>query len=352
MLGVRCSVNLPGTTTDDFVMMKTDKWNEEAVEKHLQAEVQLSGWKLSSARARVYDWCAIGGRTANAGTKASSAGSVKEGVSATPEEICARATMDLLAKPESAAMSEKEKVESITARTKELTGENEMIECESVYGKTMRSHGPGQELRRARLGEEPDVCTQNGAGIIKISTGVNKCVSNLWSSETEYMSSYADMLEAAEDDGKLYVLKRIRDIHEFAMKLPDAQQLPYLKRLWKESPCGVPAAQNERLLAKIKIAWANSLEGGMVKSEKAVITSLEKKMAKMEATLEAANKEKASGSQTGTAWADRKCFCCGKTGHVSTDCPMACKTCSTPNRAARIGSDRCTCGATPAGAGD
>ena len=145
------------------------------------------------------------------------------------------------------------------------------------------------------------------------------------------------MLEVAETDQKFYILKRLREIHEFALKLPDAQRLPYLRRLWKESPGGVPEAREERIMAKIHVEWANSLSTGVVQppakgDQSCEMAALTKRLNKMEADAERRSSLK-----------DRKCFCCDEIGHTAIDCPLACKVCSTPTRAAKIGTSRCTC---------
>ena len=334
---------LPQTSSDDFVGMKAANWGANAVEGHLN-DVHLAGWPRGSARARLSDWVGCGGGAAGSG-HANGSGSAAAKVRAeaeevkSPEDVAVEQTLLVLEDPKTASMTTKEVKIEAAKRVRAETGKNSEIECRSLYGRVLRSHGTGAELRKARSGEDPDSVTRQGDGLLRVTTSVKMCISSKWKTEAEYNTAYSDMLYQTEVDGKHYITQRLRELHEFALKLPDAQRLPYIKRAWVESECGVPLAVNARLLDRIQVEWANSLT---LESGCGGQTDVSKLLKRIE-MLEANGKKEKTAESGHQVPQGKNCYCCNEPGHRALECKLACKKCSTSTKAVKIGSYFCDC---------
>lgn len=330
-----------GTTTEHFVGMKSRKWDVNAVNGHLD-DLQLSGWARGNARARLYEWLGIGGGLGAGGATGMVVKATPDEVVLSPEEVAVQETLKLLATEGSEKLEPGELSRLAAANAVSESGKYEHIECTSMYGRTLRSHGTGLHLIKAKSGEDPDSLTTGDNNTIKVSNSITKCVANAWTTEADYNACYVEMLYVVQSDGKVYIAKRLRALHEFVISLPVAQRLPYVKKIWKESVCGVPAVVNERALAVVQTAWADGLSSGKGEGGTFEVKELKKRLAALESK---GNASSAPAAGAAGSWAEQRCFCCNGIGHRAIDCPEACKDCSTDTKAVRKGSPQCKCGA-------
>ena len=269
-------------------------------------------------------------------SKASGSSELKE-VKETPSSLALEVAMSAMS-VKGGVLSESEraavKAEALLVQA-EAEGEAEWDEIDGLYARTLRTHGVGAKLRKAKMGEDPEGAYKTGEGVIKL-TASDTCIAKKWTSDAVYVTCYNAMVRQVTIDEKFFILKRLREIQEYAFRLPSAQRLPYLRRLWLDSETGIPQAMDANALEITQTEWAESLaagNGGKVTSgeQSSDLAELTKKLAESEARL-----SKMSASRP-------ECFVCSETGHIGRNCKKKCDTCSTGDRIYLKYGPKCSC---------
>jgi len=222
----------------------------------------------------------------------------------------------------------------------EAEGEAEMIEIDGLYARTLRSHGVGAKLRKAKMGEDPEGVFKTSEGTMKL-TASDSCCAKKWTTEALYLTAYNAMVRQVTIDGKLYILKRLREMQEYAYRLPAAQRLPYLRRLWMDSETAIPAPIDANALELVQTEWAESLSAGMggkivlagagTSTGDGEVEALNKKLAEKEALIAKLQTSRPT------------CFVCGEQGHIGKMCKLKCEVCSTADRVYKKYGTDCSC---------
>ena len=146
----------------------------------------------------------------------------------------------------------------------------------------------------------------------------------------------AEMQMRAAEDGKEYIVQRLRKISDYLMLLSAPKRLPYVKRLFKSFYQGIPVAENEKVMRKVTNDWEAEALGGGRKStatdESAQLKALKIELASLKQKL--TDKKPADSKE-------RKCHLCRQPGHLIADCPSQCLKCSSPGQ--QVLKTKCEC---------
>jgi hypothetical protein len=319
-----------------FDMMVTGAWSDDGVMRHLddvgvKGNAKMVAFNVLSNRIR-------GVRRGGSSKAGGSSDEVKEEPRESASSLAIGMAFDKMSLG-SVSLADIEDIK-IAAMEKhaEAEGEAERAEIDGLYARTLRTHGVGAKLRKAKMGEDPEGAYKTGEGVIKL-TASDACVAKKWTNEAVYLASYNAMVRQVTIDKKFFILKRLREMQEYAYRLPSAQRLPYLRRLWMDSETGIPASVDENALEITQTEWAESLTTGSKTANWATgdgdvsseMAEMKKKLADTEARM-----AKMSASRP-------ECFVCGETGHIGKMCRKKCDTCSTGDRIYLKYGPKCSC---------
>ena len=311
-----------------FDDMRSEGWSKARVNDYLD-DMGFTGTLKTVSRNRLLVWITGGGDT-------DASSSAKKGEVKTEPDVAAERARSAA---RDASMSE---ADIINAGKDAMIAQmivNERMECTSVYARALRAEGgEGVKIDRALMGEDTEnmmVEEEDGSVVMKRPTSAS--VADKWKTMEDAQEGIAEMQMRASEDGKEYIVQRLRKISDYLMLLSVPKRLPYVKRLFKSFYQGIPVAENDKVMRKVTNDWeAESMAGARKNTgseDNAQLKAMKIELAQL--------KQKLADKKPATETKERKCHLCRQPGHLIADCPSQCLKCSSPGQ--QVLKTKCEC---------